>query len=224
MKSTAELKALHGEDYVNNFADSTYRLNRLLPYITLPANADIVDYGCGTGLMMQLLHSEVRSYTGVDFSPPFIAAANKKKESLSVINAEFHCLDIHDFAKANPARFHAAFAMDFSEHVYDDVWLEILKSIRNTLKPGGTLYLHTPNGEFIIETMKRHNFILKQFPEHIAVRDVAENERLVKEAGFSVSTMTLPHYNILKHMHLLSHIPGIGKYFRARIFMKANNA
>ncbi len=221
MKSQAELKALHGEDYVNSFRTSTYRLDRLLPYIDLPPNSSIVDYGCGNGMLMQLLSEKVKSYTGVDFSAPFIVAANHKKQSFGIQNAEFHCADIHDFAKANHEKFDAAFAMDFSEHVYDEDWLRILISMRQTLKPGGALYLHTPNGEFIIEIMKQHNFILKQFPEHIAVRDVEQNERLVKEAGFNVTTRLMPHYNILKYLHPLSYLPAIGKYFKARIFMKA---
>jgi 2-polyprenyl-6-hydroxyphenyl methylase/3-demethylubiquinone-9 3-methyltransferase len=224
VKSQAELKDLHGEEYVNNFADSTYRLDRLLPYIRLPKNADIVDYGCGTGLMMQLLHSKVRTYTGVDFSPPFIAAANQKKQSLGIRNAEFHCLDIHDFAKSNPARFDTAFAMDFSEHVYDEDWLKILFSIKRTLKPGGALYLHTPNKDFLAEICRKHNFILKQFPAHIAVRSIEENEALVRRAGYKVKTRTMPHYNILRLAHPFSYLPIIGKYFEARIFIEAINS
>jgi hypothetical protein len=44
--------------------------------------------------------------------------------------------------------------MDFSEHVYDDDWLKILSSIKNSIKSGGSLYLHTPNSLFFVEQMK----------------------------------------------------------------------
>jgi len=60
--------------------------------------------------------------------------------------------------------------MDFSEHVYDEEWREILRGIRSALKPTGRLYLHTPNAEFILEIMKARNLILARQPEHVAVR------------------------------------------------------
>lgn len=107
-------------------------------------------------------------------------------------------------------------------YVYDESWLCNLKSIRKCLKPNGTLYLHTPNSEFFIEKMKERNFILRQFPEHIAVRNIVENTVLLEQAGFKVNSIRLlPHYNILRFLHPLSYIPFIGKWFNARLFIEA---
>jgi hypothetical protein len=72
--------------------------------------------------------------------------------------------------------------------------------------------------------MKRHNFLVKQFPEHIAVRNLKENIDLLEKAGFQVSkTQLIPHYNILRFLHPLSFLPIIGRYFQARIFVEATN-
>ena len=90
------------------------------------------------------------------------------------------------------------------------------------LKPGGVAYLHTPNLEFFIERMKASNFILKQFPEHIAVRGPSQNMKFFQEAGFyPVSLLFLSHCNILKLIHPLSHLPYLGAWFGARIFIAA---
>ena len=61
------------------------------------------------------------------------------------------------FRNKNIRKFDLGFAMDFSEHVYDKQWIEILKSIRKSMKPDGKLYLHTPNFDFFLEKMKDRN-------------------------------------------------------------------
>jgi len=182
----------------------------------------VCDFGCGNGLLMPHLCPNVDKYFGVDFSEEFIDAANRRKSALGYNNATFVCADINNFCAQHESCFDAGFAMDFSEHVPDDEWLDILRSIRHAIKPNKKLYLHTPNARFIIEIMKKHNFILKQFPEHVAVRDATENIKLLRQAGFSnINSIALPHYNILKYLHILSYAPVVGKYFEARLFIEA---
>lgn len=224
MKSQEDLKDLHGKGYVTKFQkeQSPSRLRRLLKLIEVSDNSNIVDFGCGDGMLMELLAPFVNSYTGVDFSPPFIAAALERRARLDIKNSTFECMDIHEFCGMHKNKFDIAFAMDFSEHVYDKEWIKILSSIRETLEPGGVLYMHTPNRDFILEIIKDKNFILKQPPQHIAVRNVQDNERLVQAAGFSeVSSKLIPHYNVLRYLHPLSFLPVAGRFFQARIFMKS---
>ena len=222
IKSHEELKALHGEAYVESFQhNSPWRLNRLLDYMDINAATRAVDYGCGNGMLMEFIAGRVHSYTGVDFSEAFIRAANAKKTALAIGNAEFVCADITEFGQQHAGSFDVAFAMDFSEHVYDGDWARILRGIRLSLKPGGKFYLHTPNADFVVEQMKSRNFILKQFPEHIAVRSPQHNAALLREAGFTVKQLWLvPHYNVLKLLHPLSYLPVIGKFFKARILIE----
>lgn len=215
---------MHDEEYVAAFKHhSTARLKKILGYINLDDGLDIVDYACGNALLMELVSPAAKSYTGVDFSEPFIREANIKKQQSGFENARFFCADIGDFCRDFQSSFDAAFAMDFSEHVYDRDWLTILQQIRSSLRPEGKLYIHTPNADFFIEIMKQRNFILEQFPEHIAVRNLQENAALLERAGFKVArTWLIPHYNMLKHIHWLSYLPVIGKYFRARILIEAS--
>ncbi|MCI5193260.1 MAG: class I SAM-dependent methyltransferase [Candidatus Electrothrix sp. AU1_5] len=222
MLSKEELKKLHGKKYVDSFVtnQSKLRLERLINSVPLSPEYKVVDFGCGNGMLFTLLSNKVDSYTGIDFSEEFIKAAIKEYSSTS--NAEFICADISEFCSKNKEVYDLAFAMDLSEHIYDKEWVNILIAIHSSLKNGGMLYIHTPNADFFLEKMKSKDFIVKQFPEHIAVRNIYDNCKLLKNAGFEINkTNLIPHYNILRLFHPISFIPVIGRYFKARIFIEA---
>ncbi|HDS15887.1 MAG TPA: class I SAM-dependent methyltransferase [Proteobacteria bacterium] len=161
-KSYDELKLLYGLDYVNAFEkmQSPARLERLYDYFELEAGYVVADFACGNGMLMSYLSSRVKHYFGIDFSEHFVKQANDSKDRLMISNATFVCSDIVDFCINNPGKFDVGFALDFSEHVYDDEWLEILRAIKSLLKIGGKLYLHTPNADYFIEIMKKYNFLI----------------------------------------------------------------
>jgi 2-polyprenyl-6-hydroxyphenyl methylase/3-demethylubiquinone-9 3-methyltransferase len=224
MKSPEELRQLHGQSYVDQFEkqQSVNRLQRLVSHFDLNRSQRAADFACGNGMIMEYVAPRVKEYVGVDFSTEFIAAANQRKERLKITNAEFVCASIEDFCREQGPTFDVGFAMDFSEHVYDADWLQVLSSIRESLKDGGRLYLHTPNREFFLEIMKDHNFLAKQYVQHIAVRNAEQNVSLLEQAGFKIHRLQLlPHYNVLKYVHPLSYIPLVGKYFKARVFIEA---
>ena len=226
LKSTTELQALYGDTYVKRYeAQPLERLARLLRYIDLRSTDVVADFGCGNGMLYDLIGHRVAHYIGVDFSEAFIRAARERLTAERLRNAQFVCSSIEAFCATCPGRIDKAFAMDFSEHVYDDAWREILKSIKSALKPDGVLYLHTPNAAFVVELLKARNFILAQQPEHIAVRTSAENCRLLREAGFHVHRVrVLAHYlPLLRRAHALATVPGIGRFFGARLFIEARH-
>ncbi len=218
-----ERQSLHGEAYVARFEHQPIsRIARLVPLMGLTGDEEIVDIGCGSALSLAALDGRFGAYTGIDFSAPFIEAARARAGALGAENAAFFCGSAEAFAEENAGRFDVALVLDISEHVYDKEWLLILQAAFRMLKADGRLFLHTPNSAFLIEILKEKNIILRQFPEHIAVRNMAENTGLLQEAGFVVRTArALPHYNILRVLHPLSRLPGIGRYFAARLFIEA---
>lgn len=217
-------KEFYSGQYATSY-DETHgacRIERLLADMPVRPRDNVVDFGCGSGLLMPLVAPHVNSYIGVDFSRQFIEIADAKRNSLGTTNVMFECASIDEFCTRHLAAFDAAFALDFAEHVYDDEWLRILTAMKTSLVRGGRLFLHTPNRRFFLEIMKSHNLLVKQFPEHVAVRSVEENVALLREAGFTISrTLLIPHYNILRLLHPLSFVPVVGDYFKARIFIEA---
>jgi cyclopropane fatty-acyl-phospholipid synthase-like methyltransferase len=218
-------KQMHSGPYVEFYERTPLaRLERLLPLMRLQGSESLVDFGCGGAMLLPIVTHRVASYSGVDFSSDFIDAARRRAAAAGIGNCEFFCEDIIAFCEAHPRRFDVATAFDFTEHVADLDLLPILGAIRGTLKPGGRLLLHTPNLEFIVERLKQWG-VMRQFPEHIAVRTAAQLEHLLQQAGFEaalIRTHGLAHYNVLSALHPLRRLPGVGRSFVARLFIECS--
>lgn len=222
-KKQQELREIYTDAYVTQYQyHDAYRLQRLASEIQLSKQDAIVDFACGNAMLLDLLSGRFGSYTGVDFSDEFIRVCNEKKVRYPDQKIEFLCMAIEEFADRFPAQFDVGFAMDFSEHVYDEDWLTILQGMRKSLKPGAKLYLHTPNAEFFLEIMKARAWGVKQIEGHIAVRTMQANIKLLEQAGYTISSSRfLSHYNVLRILHPLSYLPLIGRWLRARLFIVA---
>lgn len=221
--SRKERQQLHGPDYVSAFEGQTpRRLIQILQYVSIPVCATVADFGCGNGKLLSFIYDSIKEYIGVDFSDAFIDIAKRRKESHRFSRATFYCGSILDFCKDRPNMFDVVFAFDLSEHIYDEEWQEIVSSMHFVLKPGGKTYVHTPNRDFFVEIMKERNIILRQMPEHIAVRNAEQNVSFFERSKFAnISVRYLPHHNVLRHVHFLCHLPLMGRYCRARILLTA---
>lgn len=220
-----DLVKLHGDDYVEKFKSNREiyikRLSNILEHVNFSKNDNVADYGCGNGQLFELIHDKIGSYSGIDFSASFILAfKNILEEGNFAITPNLYCEDIVAFSQEHKEEFDKVFTLDFSEHIYDEDFVKIYSAIYVSLKKGGELILHTPNGNFFLEWM-RNNGILKQRQEHIAVRNAKKYLPLLKEVGFDqVEVINLPHYNVLKYLHVFTYLPFCGKYFRARLLLK----
>ena len=226
MKDQHTQLELHSGAYVEDYERKPLsRLERLVPLMHLGPQDLVADFACGNAMLLPLIHDRVAQYHGVDFSPDFIASARRRAEANLITNCNFYCEDIVSFCDQHRGMFDVATAFDFSEHIDDDDFVRFFGAIRASLRDGGRLYLHTPNLTFFMERMKQHG-ILTQFPEHIAVRDAAANLELLALAGFAPERMNvrrIAHYNVLKALHPLRHLPLIGDMFAARLFIECRN-
>ena len=216
-------KKLHSGTYVEMYENKPIsRIERLVPFLPLTGNEELADFACGNAMLLPLIHNRVAHYHGVDFSEDFIKAAKQRASKHSIENCSFYCEDIVTFCNANVDRFDIATAFDFSEHVDDDDFVTIFSAVRRSLKTGGRLFLHTPNLDFFIERLKDKG-IMKQFPEHIAVRTAGENVALLERSGFARNSIVvngIAHYESLRLLHPLRHLPIAGRMFVARLFIE----
>ncbi len=216
-----QLRDFYRRDYVDHHATTVNeRLSRLLPHIDWHTDDRVLDCACGSGQFLELIHHRVAHYVGVDFSAEFIHKCTKQQAEHGIRNAEFVCADLVDFCTAHPQAFDKCFALDFSEHIYDDDFVRIFRAIRTALMDGGRLYIHTPNADYFLEKLKTAG-VLKDDPTHIGVRTGPQMCRLLRQAGFdSPDVAALAHYvKPLKWLHTLSAVPVIGRWFRARLFI-----
>jgi cyclopropane fatty-acyl-phospholipid synthase-like methyltransferase len=220
-RSEDELRAIYGQPYADQYdPHAVERIRRLLPFFELSGHEVVADFACGNGVLLELISPRVRTYAGIDFSDAFVQAAERRREARGIRNGTFHCVEIVAFCTQHANHFDAGFALDFSEHVYDDQFLRIFSAIRAALKPGAPLYLHTPNREYFMEHLRDWG-ILQQIEGHVAVRDTARYQTLLAQCGFStVHTRYLAHYLYpASAFHGLGALPLVGRFFRARLFL-----
>ena len=75
-----------------------------------PGFTDVLDIGCGTGVMSLPLAGKVRSVTGVDVSPRMVQIAVRNAESAGAVNAEFRTVDWDVCRSADIGRFNLTLA------------------------------------------------------------------------------------------------------------------
>jgi 2-polyprenyl-6-hydroxyphenyl methylase/3-demethylubiquinone-9 3-methyltransferase len=221
--SEDELRDFYRGDYVARYHSSdTGRLQNIMKHIHLSKDDHVVDYASGNSLLLEFLKPFPALYTGVDFSEEFINEAKKRYQDIPG-KIEFFCQDIVEFCQSHPSQFDWAFALDFSEHIYDEQFVTIFGAMASTLQPDGTLVLHTPNAEFLLERLKARNWILKQYPQHVRVRNAQEHYELLMQAGFhNIKIIFLPHYSPrLRFLALFQDWPILRRFLRARILITA---
>ena len=184
----------------------------------------LLDLGSARGDVCFLLAPRVREAVGIDASPKALEIAERERERRGLENVRFVLGDVAELAPIPDASVDVAGAFDLLEHVDDATVRQMLASLRRVLRKGGIFVAYTPNREHYVERLKAHDLLLKQFPEHIAVRRPSEIRRLLEEEGWRVvelsySTAPFPGVRFLER--LLARIPGVGRLFRYRILLTA---
>jgi len=110
------------------------------PYVPKDLNAAILDVGCGMGFALHFLRLQgYKNITGIDADPGQVRFAN---ENLLPVT---HVADSVTFLKATPNKIDCVLCLDVLEHVPKKFHLDLLRSIHQSLKPGGRLILTVPN-------------------------------------------------------------------------------
>ena len=183
-----------------------------------------MELGSARGDVTFLLARHAREVVGVDAAPAAIAMAEAARAELEIRNVRWLEADVADLAPVADGSVDAVAAIDLVEHVDDPTLAAMLRECRRVLKPGGRLGIYTPDRAHYVERMKAHDFVLKQFPQHIAVRRVAEYRRFLLEAGFAIDleTWSVSPFPLVRWVEkALSPLPLVGPTFRYRILIRA---
>lgn len=221
-----QLDEWYGDEYFKKYPKHDRRITQIIRKLPLDGSESVCELGCGLGHILIALHDQIREGLGIDFSEYAVKEAKILAENRGARNLSFLSLKIEDLVTRPEFKgyFDKVLMMDISEHLYDDTLLKFFRSTAHLLKPEGELYLHTPNAEYLLEQMKKRNFILQQFPSHISVRSLQEYKILLDQAGFELTSHEfLPHYNpfIGGVDKTMMRVPVLKKFFRARLLLCA---
>jgi 2-polyprenyl-3-methyl-5-hydroxy-6-metoxy-1,4-benzoquinol methylase len=136
------------KEYISNESPEAIASNwrklrkKVLPLlIGYSKDANILDLGCGPGYIMQSLRSEgFKNITGIDISSEQIVKAKQKGLNVKVGN-------VFDYLILESNKYDIIIAFDFIEHFDKDELIKLIALINQTLKNGGILVIHTPNGQ-----------------------------------------------------------------------------
>lgn len=134
---------------LDNF--DNYTVPYLLDYLPKDKNAKIMDLGCGCGLMLGYLSRlGYRNLTGIDILPEMIEDARGRLDP----STELVCQDIRDYHTEE--KYDLVLMFDILEHFETSDGSEILKIVRNLLKPEGAVIIRVPHAATVLASSIRY--------------------------------------------------------------------
>jgi 2-polyprenyl-3-methyl-5-hydroxy-6-metoxy-1,4-benzoquinol methylase len=135
----------------------------------------LLDIGCGAGAFLQQAKAAGWDCHGVDFDPAAVAGARSR--GLDVVEGSI------DAVAGRGAWFDAITMSHVIEHVHDPV--AFAASALALLKPGGTLYIETPNIEALGHRLYGPNWRGLETPRHLVLFNARSLAGLLANAGFT---------------------------------------
>jgi SAM-dependent methyltransferase len=133
----------------------------------LPPGSDIIDFGCGSGIIAKHLVELGFKVLAADISAPLLAACRRRK---------LNTLDLNNDWPA-PAIADCVLVCDVLEHVEDD--LGLLRKLKLTLRPAGLLIAAVPAYDFL---WSGEDYI----SDHVRRYNKLRLEKRITEAGFTI--------------------------------------
>ena len=130
----SEFKPLH--------AINPLRLDWILSYTGSLAGKQVLDVGCGGGILSESLAQSGADVTGIDLAERSLKIA--RLHSLeSGVPVKYEMVSAEDMADQHPGRFDVVTCMEMLEHVPDPG--SIIQACSKLVKPGGWVFFSTLN-------------------------------------------------------------------------------
>lgn len=184
----------------------------------------VVELGCAKGDVTFFLAQHAHHVIGVDAAPEALALAEAERARRGIGNVSWLEADVAQLSGIASRSVDAVAAIDLVEHIDDPTLRAMLAECRRILKPRGRVGIYTPDRAHWVERLKAHDFLLKQYPQHIAVRYAETYRGFLAEAGFvlALDAWSGSPFPFFRHVErLLERLPAVGRTFRYRIVLGA---
>jgi len=195
----SEFKPLH--------AINPLRLNWIRETVGSLDGKNIVDVGCGGGILAESMATSGGNVTGIDLAKKSLTVA--KLHSLeSGVKVNYEEISAEDFAHQHAGQFDVVTCMEMLEHVPDPA--AIVQACGQMLKPGGWAFFSTLNrnpksflfaivgAEYVLRLLPRGTHSYENF---VKPSELAQAARL---GGLEVEKMAGMEYNPITDIYKLS--------------------
>lgn len=139
-------------------AATTASFHRLLStFERFRRSGRILDIGCGQGDFLEIARQRGWHEQGSEYSEAAVALCRSR--GLKVVHGDLALSDFGDQV------FDVITAFEVIEHVNDPATL--MAHVRRLLRPGGLLYITTPNFDSVLRHLEKSEFRMICYPEHL---------------------------------------------------------
>jgi SAM-dependent methyltransferase len=147
----------------------------------------LLDVGCGNGAFLKIAQTAGWSAQGIDFDP--IAVAEARRQGLTVD------LGGIDRLAAQAQTYDWITCSHVLEHVHEPQ--QLLQSLHRLLRPGGTLWLQTPNLESIGHRIYGRDWIGIDPPRHLTLQTLLSLRSALEKVGFQIQFRRLSLFSAM---------------------------
>ncbi len=206
--SEEELDALYNSGYFNSSEEMVgYASGELTPAAAktnerrlavikrvVSPRARLLEVGAGPGHFGAYAGADL-DYTGIDMSKD--AAREGRARGLKLF-----CSSLGSFVNLD-GQFDAVTMFHVFEHLSDPH--DALAKVKDLLKPGGILFLITPDTESLLCAISGDRWVSYKFPEHLILYSRSALIELLEHSGFEIVSVS-SDYEYCSHDFLLSRI------------------
>jgi 2-polyprenyl-6-hydroxyphenyl methylase / 3-demethylubiquinone-9 3-methyltransferase len=109
---------------------------------TVLAGKNVLDVGCGGGILAEALARQNARVTGIDMSAKSLSIA-RNHAALENLTIDYLQTTVEEFAQSHPGEFDVITCLELLEHVPDPV--SVVQACAQLVKPGGELFFSTLN-------------------------------------------------------------------------------
>lgn len=167
---------------------------------------EVVDVGCGGGILSESLARSGAKVTGIDMSQSTLEVARLHLLE-SGLSVNYERIPVERLAKERPGHFDVVTCMEMLEHVPDPA--SVIRACGELVKPGGQIFFSSinRNPKAWLFAILGAEYILRLLPagthEYDKFITPAELGRWIRQAGLELVEMTGLTYNPLTQQYRL---------------------